>query len=472
MKPVQARSKLPSTLDENTFLGSMAMRNLVSNLPDPKEPSPVPNGSCQRDVHTRSASAFCPDHQTDDWVNKFHVQATFNSAGAVISNFGASRPHGKSKSTLTGTLSPTEIAATEIIPKAIQATICPESLLTCEPFAELGLREPGDLGTDSINTKVANMMQPIPKTRAPNGLMGGMKESTEASRPDRQTQMTLPSDKETGYLLDVGNLAPRNSYCALCDNHDYLHRVDLPAYLVSPCYHCRETLARDAKITPEALFDLHLQHNIPWPAYLQARYGLPSDGRQLSELIAYDCKWRSRQPCYCFSAHGVPVLPPCVEFPWLIPPSSPPLLTQTQMHLRSHTTSGGRSSSPLEQGHQQYSVHSSSQVSGGNLSTTSPPIDSSEYLPDDMSTSMAVPLVADSTCSSRDTAETTFEFKLSLVAASEEGKEVSGAKEKALKTTTCPVAGPCDGLISVIVDNQAPSPLTTLESESLCYFAS
>lgn len=64
-------------------------------------------------------------------------------------------------------------------------------------------------------------------------------------------------------FLDVGNLAPRNAYCALCDNHDYLHRIDLPAYLISPCYHCREYLAREAKVTPEILLDLHLQVSLP-----------------------------------------------------------------------------------------------------------------------------------------------------------------------------------------------------------------
>ncbi|KAF6777944.1 Nuclear receptor binding protein [Paragonimus kellicotti] len=128
----------------------------------------------------------------------------------------------------------------------------------------------------------------------------------------------LPGSNGT-LFLDVGGLAPRNDYCALCDTHDYLHRVDLPPYLISPCYHCRETLAREAKISPEVLLDLHLQHSIPWPAFLQARYNLPADGRLIEDLIAYDCRWRSRQPCRCLLPSGGPLLPPCVEFPWLYP---------------------------------------------------------------------------------------------------------------------------------------------------------
>ncbi|VDP83029.1 unnamed protein product [Echinostoma caproni] len=123
-------------------------------------------------------------------------------------------------------------------------------------------------------------------------------------------------------FLDVGALAPRNAYCALCDTHEYLHRVDLPAYLISPCYHCREWLAREAKISPEILLDLHLRHSIPWPAFLQARFNLPPDGRSIEELISYDCRWRSRQPCRCLVSSGGPLLPPCVEFPWLCPPAS------------------------------------------------------------------------------------------------------------------------------------------------------
>lgn len=73
------------------------------------------------------------------------------------------------------------------------------------------------------------------------------------------TTTTTTTSQEFTEMLDVGGLAPRNATCALCDCHDYLHRTDLPAYLTSPCYHCRESLARDAKITPEDLFDLHLQ---------------------------------------------------------------------------------------------------------------------------------------------------------------------------------------------------------------------
>lgn len=53
---------------------------------------------------------------------------------------------------------------------------------------------------------------------------------------------------------------------------------------------------------------------MPWPAFLQARFNIPPDGRSLDELIAYDCRWRSREPCTCLPDAGI--LPPCVEFPW------------------------------------------------------------------------------------------------------------------------------------------------------------
>ncbi|KAL7059155.1 hypothetical protein AAHC03_013249 [Spirometra sp. Aus1] len=130
-------------------------------------------------------------------------------------------------------------------------------------------------------------------------------------------------------FVDVGALAPSNPACAWCDNHEYLHQLDLPAYLISPCYHCRESLAREAKISPEDLLDLHLQHNIPWPAFLQARYKIPVDGRTIDELIAYDCRWRSRQRCYCLVAQGGQVMPPCVEFPWQYEPPSAVVATTT-----------------------------------------------------------------------------------------------------------------------------------------------
>uniref|UniRef100_A0A0X3NSS5 Protein kinase domain-containing protein n=1 Tax=Schistocephalus solidus TaxID=70667 RepID=A0A0X3NSS5_SCHSO len=128
-------------------------------------------------------------------------------------------------------------------------------------------------------------------------------------------------------FIDITTLAPSNPACAWCDNHDYLHELHLPAYLISPCYHCRESLAREAKISPEDLLDLHLQHNIPWPAFLQARYKIPVDGRTVEELMAYDCRWRSRQRCYCLVAHGGQVMPPCVEFPWQYEP--PPAVLAT-----------------------------------------------------------------------------------------------------------------------------------------------
>ncbi|CAH8675741.1 unnamed protein product [Schistosoma rodhaini] len=136
---------------------------------------------------------------------------------------------------------------------------------------------------------------------------------------DPGKQQKVKNDPNSALFLDVSSLAPRNSYCALCDTHDYLHQIHLPAYLISPCYHCREFLANEAKITPEILLDLHLQHNIPWPGFLQARFGIPNDGRSTEELIAYDCRWRSRQPCRCLTSVDGSLLPPCVEFPWLTP---------------------------------------------------------------------------------------------------------------------------------------------------------
>ncbi|KAA0191115.1 Nuclear receptor binding protein [Fasciolopsis buskii] len=146
---------------------------------------------------------------------------------------------------------------------------------------------------------------------------------TESDVPKDPTRVRVDVPGSTNTLfLDVGALAPRNAYCALCDTHEYLHRVDLPAYLISPCYHCREWLAREAKISPEILLDLHLRHSIPWPAFLQARFNLPPDGRSIEELISYDCRWRSRQPCRCLVSSGGPLLPPCVEFPWLCPSAS------------------------------------------------------------------------------------------------------------------------------------------------------
>lgn len=59
---------------------------------------------------------------------------------------------------------------------------------------------------------------------------------------------------------------------------------------------------------------LSFQHNIPWPGFLQARFNIPVDGRPMEEMIAYDCRWRNREPCTCIPDV---TLPPCVEFPWL-----------------------------------------------------------------------------------------------------------------------------------------------------------
>ena len=60
-------------------------------------------------------------------------------------------------------------------------------------------------------------------------------------------------------LMDIRILAPLNYRCMFCDNHEYLHSEDLPPYLSSPCYHCREGLAKEAKIPAANLFDLHQQ---------------------------------------------------------------------------------------------------------------------------------------------------------------------------------------------------------------------
>ncbi|KAH8868775.1 Nuclear receptor-binding protein [Schistosoma japonicum] len=147
---------------------------------------------------------------------------------------------------------------------------------------------------------------------------GGTRENQDPGK----NQKVKNDTNNNALFLDVSSLAPRNSYCALCDTHDYLHQIHLPAYLISPCYHCREFLAHEAKITPEILLDLHLQHNIPWPGFLQARFGIPIDGRSTEELIAYDCRWRSRQPCRCLASIDGSLLPPCVEFPWLAPTGS------------------------------------------------------------------------------------------------------------------------------------------------------
>lgn len=87
-----------------------------------------------------------------------------------------------------------------------------------------------------------------------------------------------PSNLE---LFDVSLLAPENAMCALCDRHEYLHREDLPNYLTSPCYHCRESFAREAKLSPEDLFDLHLQVSALLPVF-----GMPTtDSNILSNWV-------------------------------------------------------------------------------------------------------------------------------------------------------------------------------------------
>lgn len=111
---------------------------------------------------------------------------------------------------------------------------------------------------------------PARQTVATGGGVGGagvsgmvVTSSASDSNPPQLAPMAAPTRLNNNQgiieMLDVGALAPQNATCALCDRHDYLHRTDLPNYLTCPCYHCRESLARDAKITPEDLFDLHLQ---------------------------------------------------------------------------------------------------------------------------------------------------------------------------------------------------------------------
>ncbi|KAL3320418.1 Nuclear receptor-binding protein [Cichlidogyrus casuarinus] len=139
-----------------------------------------------------------------------------------------------------------------------------------------------------------------------------------------EDEKLVQDQKPSGILVDIGSLGPRNAGCANCDRHDYLHRQDLPGFLTAPCYHCRESLAREAKISNEAMLDLYLQNGIPWPAYFQYKFKLPPEqSHSLDELITYDCKWRSRAPCVCHVAAGGSVMPPCVEFPWLYDPPVP-----------------------------------------------------------------------------------------------------------------------------------------------------
>ncbi|KAM3172267.1 hypothetical protein ACTXT7_014897 [Hymenolepis weldensis] len=169
--------------------------------------------------------------------------------------------------------------------------------------------EPSGVASPPVQTAApTNLFKSTTATNATNSVSVASEHSTAASTTGDNTGARAVE------MLDVGRLAPENAMCALCDRHDYLHRTDLPNYLTSPCYHCRESFAREAKITPEDLFDLHLQHNVPWPAFLQARFNIPPDGRSMENLIAYDCRWRCREPCTCLPDI---FLPPCVEFPWL-----------------------------------------------------------------------------------------------------------------------------------------------------------
>ncbi|CDS39446.1 nuclear receptor binding protein [Echinococcus multilocularis] len=212
---------------------------------------------------------------------------------------------------------------------------CPHELADRAEASEAPIRVNGNL----------QVLPPPPSVRQPVATEGGgaggagvpamvvaSSNSVQTSDPNPPqlapaNPLTRLNNQDIVEMLDVGALAPQNATCALCDRHDYLHHVDLPNYLTCPCYHCRESLARDAKITPEDLFNLHLQHNVPWPAFLQARFNIPPDGRSLNELIAYDCRWRGREPCTCLPDSGP--LPPCVEFPWFYTDPSATCTTAT-----------------------------------------------------------------------------------------------------------------------------------------------
>uniref|UniRef100_A0A1I8HHV0 Uncharacterized protein n=1 Tax=Macrostomum lignano TaxID=282301 RepID=A0A1I8HHV0_9PLAT len=109
----------------------------------------------------------------------------------------------------------------------------------------------------------------------------------------------------------------RYRQCRWHDRNDYLSKSYLPPYLISRCYHCREQSARECGISAFMLWFLHLQHQIPYPYFLQQRLRYPP-GRVGEAEIRYEMRHRGRQPCTCLRdrATGQPlVMPPCTEFP-------------------------------------------------------------------------------------------------------------------------------------------------------------
>uniref|UniRef100_A0A1I8HC56 Mucin-19 n=1 Tax=Macrostomum lignano TaxID=282301 RepID=A0A1I8HC56_9PLAT len=109
----------------------------------------------------------------------------------------------------------------------------------------------------------------------------------------------------------------RYRHCRWHDRNDYLNKSYLPPYLISRCYHCREQSAKECGISAFMLWFLHLQHQIPYPYFLQQRLRYPP-GRVGEAEIRYEMRHRGRQPCTCLRdrATGRPlVMPPCTEFP-------------------------------------------------------------------------------------------------------------------------------------------------------------
>ncbi|VDO04344.1 unnamed protein product [Rodentolepis nana] len=142
-----------------------------------------------------------------------------------------------------------------VMPPQASSSVAPPSTTTC-----------ADIPTGMMPTYGSSVASPPMQTVVPTNPL----KSTTAT--NATNSVSLASERSASVsitggnvgassveMLDVGCLAPENATCALCDRHDYLHRTDLPNYLTSPCYHCRESFAREAKISPEDLFDLHLQ---------------------------------------------------------------------------------------------------------------------------------------------------------------------------------------------------------------------
>uniref|UniRef100_A0A1I8H463 DUF3736 domain-containing protein n=1 Tax=Macrostomum lignano TaxID=282301 RepID=A0A1I8H463_9PLAT len=105
--------------------------------------------------------------------------------------------------------------------------------------------------------------------------------------------------------------------CRWHDKCDYLSRSDLPNYLTARCYHCREQLAKESGVDAFTLWWLHSQNRVPYPYFLQVRFGYPLEP-VTQEDIRYECRFRGRRPCRCLRdkrTGRVLELPPCTEFP-------------------------------------------------------------------------------------------------------------------------------------------------------------